>query len=108
MTSLLQKIPTQRGTPRVYRIHPSLVGLHGRARRNARQRIYRRELKSLGLTVRGMKPVKRLRGSLGGLTGRARANAWLGLHRRANYALGRTARGTVRKRFTKPFTVTFP
>lgn len=108
-SDLYFNVPTQRGTRRKYRVYPSLVGLHGQTRVNARQQIRRSALKTLGLTVRGTRPVKRgWLGSLGGLTGKARRREILSLNRRANYVAGRTARGTPRRRFTKPFTVTIP
>ena len=93
---------TTRGTPRKY-----LRFARGTTRQE-RQRFHRAKLKAAGLTVRGTLRKRRPYLGFARMSPRDRHRLTVALYRMANYVMGRTARGTVRKRFTKPFTVTIP
>lgn len=93
---------TTRGTPRKYRRY--VAG----TTHQQRQKFRRDQLKASGLTVRGTFRKRRRYLGFARMSPRDRHRLTVALYRMANYVMGRTARGTVRKRFTKPFTVTIP
>lgn len=93
---------TTRGTKRKYQLYPELAGLHGKARRNYKERNRRAPLMALGLNKYGYTRRQRIYPELAGLTGRERRNARMRLITRERSLLGYTARGTNRVAWTRP------